>query len=296
MNIAIARRSTLSRIAAERAAWQNREQTVWKQIAAIEARIEQLRLETLKAQIGAQWRIIDLQYDFLPRNEQLECALCGFRGERSAFREYRSHCIFGGGKLIRHQCPECDVIFGPAKMLDLTPDQLTQEYVAHYSLFQEGDSTEPELRAFHALNPRRDGLYMNYGAGAWSRSVDELRRDGWNVVAYEPHESATGGGEGVVQSKEELAAMGGFDGIYSNNVLEHLRHPVEELKAMAGYLKPGGKMSHATPCFGYLYEYTRFHLFFFLGRSRSFLAQSANLKIDSYTEDGEFMNIVLAKD
>jgi len=64
---------------------------------------------------------------------------------------------------------------------------------------------------------------------------------------------------------------------------------------MAEYLKPEGRMAHATPCFEYLYEYTRFHLFFFPGRSRFHLARNAGLKIDEFTQDGEFMNLILSK-
>ena len=32
---------------------------------------------------------------------------------------------------------------------------------------------------------------------------------------------------------------------------------------MSSLLPTGGMMSHATPCFEYRFEFTRFHLFFF---------------------------------
>jgi hypothetical protein len=54
-------------------------------------------------------------------------------------------------------------------------------------------------------------------------------------------------------------------------------------------------MSHATPCFEYRFEFTRFHLFFFLGRSRSLLARQAGLQIQDYQVEGDFMNLVLSK-
>jgi len=186
--------------------------------------INEIRVQILRAQIATQWRLIDHQNDLIQLTPTLKCELCGFQGERNLFREYRSHCIFGGGKLLRHQCPECEAIFGPRKMLDLTADELTLEYEQHYRVYQEGDSTAQELRAFHSLNPSREGTYLNYGAGAWSRSISELRADGWNVFAYEPHESASAG-EHVITRAEQLEAMK-FDGIFSNNVLEHFRNPV----------------------------------------------------------------------
>jgi len=64
---------------------------------------------------------------------------------------------------------------------------------------------------------------------------------------------------------------------------------------MASLTKAGSLMSHATPCFDYKFEFTRFHLFFFLGRSREVLAKRAGLDVVSFEEDGNFMNWVLRK-
>ena len=179
-------------------------------------------------------------------------------------------------------------------MLSLSKEELSNEYEWHYRVFSEGDSTEQELRAFHALNPERDKKYVNWGSGAWSHSVEVLRAGGWQVFGYEPHGSASRGGDAILRSLDELIALKP-SGIYSNNVLEHLRHPIEELKTMSGLLPPGGMMSHATPCFEYRFEFTRFHLFFFLGRSRHFLADRAGLKMVDYVADGDFMNLLLAR-
>jgi SAM-dependent methyltransferase len=197
--------------------------------------------------------------------------------------------------LIRHQCPACDLIFGADKMFGLSSAELSQDYEWHYSMYEEGDSTGQEVRAFHCLNPVREGVYLNYGAGSWSRSVQQLRDDGWNIVAYEPHRSASSGEGSVISSRESLLSMK-FDGIFSNNLLEHLRTPVDEVKFMSTLLKPGGRMAHATPCFDYLYEYTRFHLFFFLGRSRNLLASKAGMVVDNMICDGEFICCVMSKD
>lgn len=251
--------------------------------------------QLLRHQISIKWDIIDaLERDRVP-DAELSCPLCGYRGETGKFGHLNANCIFGGGELVRHQCPECDVIFGPEKMFRLSEAELSQDYEWHYQVFTEGDSTAQEVRAFHALNPEKPGVYLNWGAGAWSKSVEVLRQEGWTVYGFEPHGSASSGGPHVITSKAGLLEMR-FDGIFSNNVLEHLRYPVRELSSMRELLKPGGKMSHATPCFAYLYEFTRFHLFFFMGRSRSILAQQANLHIEDFVADGEFMNLILSRD
>lgn len=241
-------------------------------------------------QIASHWRLVDQVRSTQPASHTLSCALCAHTDITAAFKPFESQCRFGGGRLLRHQCPVCDVIFGPAKMLDLNPQELAEEYDWHYRIFTEGDSTEQEVRAFFALDPEPGGHYLNYGAGAWSRSVEQLRQQGWNISAYEPTQSAQQR-PGLITSPEELAGMR-FDGIYTNNVLEHLRHPVQELQQMASLLKPGGRMSHATPCYEYLYEYTRFHLFFYLGRSRQYLADQAQLVICRTAAEGHYMNTV----
>lgn len=241
-------------------------------------------------QITSHWRLVDHWRSQQQPATALCCALCGHTAQVSHFKPCETHCQFGGGRLLRHQCPACDVIFGPAKMLELNAAELSAEYDWHYRIFTEGDSTDQEVRAFYALDPQPGGHYLNYGAGAWSRSVELLRAQGWNITAYEPTQSAQQQA-GLITRPEDLAAQR-FDGIYSNNVLEHLRHPVDELRHLASLLKPGARMSHATPCFEYLYEYTRFHLFFYLGRSRRYLAEQAGLDICHSTEDGLYMNTV----
>jgi hypothetical protein len=179
-------------------------------------------------------------------------------------------------------------------MLALSAKELADEYESHYRVFTEGDSTEQELRAFYALQPDKSKRYVNWGAGSWSNTIGKLRDEGWQVFGFEPHGSAAKSQDEILHTHEQLARLAPH-GIFSNNVLEHLRHPVLDLRAMASLLPPDGLMSHATPCFEYRFEFTRFHLFFFLGRSKAFLAEQAGLVIQEYQRDGDFMNLVLRK-
>ena len=263
-------------------------------LTAMKAELTEADKDLLRQQISTKWDRLHRAERLRPLEPRLTCALCGHSGPREAFPISESECIFEGGEIFRNQCPECDVIFGSALMLSLSPEELSDEYERHYRIFSEGDSTEQELRAFYALQPERDKKYVNWGSGAWSRSIEVLRADGWQVFGFEPHSSASGEGDAILHSLEELTALKP-DGIYSNNVLEHLRHPIDELKTMSSLLPPGGLMSHATPCFEYRFEFTRFHLFFFLGRSRQFLADQAGLSVVDYVADGDFMNLVLSK-
>lgn len=260
---------------------------------ATAAQGEQARFaELVKNQIRVQWRLLDQVEALTPPPDALRCDICGFAGPTTAFQPFESQCMFGGGRLLRHQCPQCDTIFGPRKMMALKPQELAQEYEMHYRVYPEGDSTDEEIRAFHAMKPEPAGRYLNFGAGAWSRSVEVLRAHGWDVWGYEPHDAASRG-EHVIKSEAHLQSLS-FHGIFSNNVLEHFRDPVGELRKMRALLQPGGRMSHATPCFAYLFEFTRFHLFFFPGRSLAALAAAAGLHVDHFAADGNFMNAVLS--
>ncbi|HEY5801860.1 MAG TPA: methyltransferase domain-containing protein [Burkholderiaceae bacterium] len=257
---------------------------------ALEQKLAAMKTELLQHQISTKWDTIDyLERRRAPSVHERTCALCGHQAASADFKTHTTQCIFEGGVLIRHQCPACDVIFGADKMMELTATELSRDYEWHYRLYTEGDSTEQEIRAFHALQPRKDGVYLNYGAGAWSKTIAKLRADGWNIYAYEPTGSVAEGQQHAITSRAQLETMH-FDGLFSNNVLEHLRYPFEEMRFMASRLKPGALMSHATPCFEYRYEYTRFHLFFFLGRSRQLLADRSGLAIVDYVTDGDFMN------
>jgi|GEM_PF-288476 hypothetical protein len=252
--------------------------------------------EILRHQNLIFWEGADAAMKLEDSSANLCCEFCGHTSERADFQVYKTLCVFGGGRLIRYQCPECDIIFGDEKILKLTAEELAEEYKHHYRVYSEGDSSVHEKRAFFALKPKKTGVYLNFGAGDWNTSTADLRAEGWNVYSYEPHSSdkTESNSEYLIQTEEQLATMR-FDGIFSNNVLEHFRHPDDVLRSMSKFLCDDGRMSHSTPCFEYLYEYTKFHLFFFLGRSKQLLADKAQLLVEEYIKDGEFMCLVLSK-
>lgn len=251
--------------------------------------------EIIRHQIAVRWNTIDYLEKIHPNaNTTYTCPLCEHTDNTSLFSKYSSHCIFDGGVLVRYKCPKCDLIFGPDKMLSLTEEELSDDYHWHYKVYEEGDSTKQEIKAFYALTPTKEGIYLNYGAGAWSNSIKVLRDEGWNVYGFEPHAENNTNNEYIITNLEQLQEMK-FDGIFSNNVLEHLRYPIDDFKMMQGILKNNAFMAHATPCFEYLYEFTRFHLFFYLGNSRQILAEKSGLAIVDYTVEDEFMNLILKK-
>jgi SAM-dependent methyltransferase len=244
-----------------------------------------LILEYLTA---THWRTIDQLALRDLGDREPRCVVCGFSAPRATFRLHVSECQFGGGYLERYACPECDTVFGPLKMLDLTAAQLALEYRVLYSHYAETDSTESELRAFRACAPVSDGLYLNWGCGVWAETIGRLRDEGHDVWGYEP--IAPSASPFVASHEDEISAT--FAAIFSNNVVEHFADPVGEFTRMRRHLAPGGLMVHASPCYELVYEDTRFHLAFLLGRSAETLARRTGFEVVDREQDGEYMHVV----
>ena len=232
--------------------------------------------------MGVKWK----QIDELAKKEEhaadiISCNICGYQAQRGSFETKETECIFRGGRLVRYVCPECGVIFGPTKFMNLSQKEIDEDYKVHYYGFNEGCSFDKEIEAFYMLNPDKDGVYLNYGCGCWSKSIQKLRADGYNVYGYEPYAPETDNPY-MITNEAELVKMK-FDGIYSNDLLEHLLHPVEGLRFMKTLLMhPESRMAHSTACYIYKYEYTRFHTHFFTGNSVEVMSRRAGLKILDY--------------
>jgi len=176
-------------------------------------------------------------------------------------------------------------------MLDLSEEELGNEYITHYSAYDEGNTIDAEIRTFYSLAPTKDKKYLNYGAGAWNRTIEKLREDSYDVYGYEPY--AESKSDYIIRDYSELEKMK-FDGIFSHDLLEHLRYPMETFDIFKNLLNPHGKMAHATACYEYLYEYTRFHLIFYTGESINYLCKKYGMKIVEKQIDSEnlFINYV----
>ncbi len=265
------------------------------------ARIEydalKARLDRLEAQVEmteryfteAFWTALDTAYEAVLPDRVLTCVVCGHAARRDGYEVRVDSCVFGGGQLERYVCPTCDCVFGPQKYLDLGEAFVSRDYQVLYSRYSEADSTERELRAFRALQPERAGRYLDWGAGGgWNHTLQTLRGEGWDVVGYEPN----AGGADPVHSPLSGA---GYDGLFSNNVIEHFRDPITQFQQFHWLLKPGGKMAHASPCYDYCYAFTRFHSVFLLGRSPFVLAERTGFAVVDSERDGEYINYVFQR-
>jgi len=250
------------------------------------------RVDALAAFVAAShWRLTDLLYRPELLTRIITCPLCKHASTRDGYVIYVSECQFGGGHLERYGCPDCDLVFGPLKMLDLTEQQLATDYRLLYEGYREVENLDAESRAFLSCDPQPGGRYLNWGCGAWSGTVEKLRADGWDVWGYEP--TMPSANPFIVGDRSEISAK--FDGIFSNNVIEHMRDPIAEFDGMAGHMSSGGVMVHATPCYALRYEHTRFHTAFYLGRSVEILAQRTGLEVVAREQDGEYESVTFRR-
>lgn len=236
----------------------------------------------IKEAIRGKWMLVDSYEQKMYNNHKLSCPICGNSFETDNVSRLVSECIFNGGRLIRYVCPYCGVVFGPEKMLHLNDETFSNEYKIHYSVYSEGDATQREIQVFRQIDPNIDGIYLDWGVGAWSTVISSLREEGYQVYGYDPY--APVDSEYVITSETQLRKMK-FDGIFSHDLLEHLKDPIGTFKLFSEILKPEGRMVHSTACYDYVYEYTRFHLFFYTGTSIEEICKQTGFIIDSTTKD-----------
>lgn len=229
--------------------------------------------------IRTKWAFTDYMEDQRDADGDIvHCGICGYSGETTKLEKRVTKCIFDGGELVRYVCPECGAIFGPTKFSSLSKDARNDDYTVHYSGYHEGDSTEKEVKTFMRLEPSKNGVYLNYGCGSWSQTMRKLRDLGYCVYGFEPY-SQDIENPYIISDRAILSKMR-FNGIFSNDVLEHLMDPVAELSFMKTLLAtPDAKMAHTTGCYNYKYEYTRFHVYFFTGKALDTLCEKAGLNL-----------------
>lgn len=215
----------------------------------------------------------------------LQCPIC--QCQQGDFKIFENDCIFlpiAGldQHLVRHQCPECGVIFGTQQMLNLSKEELKNAYAQLFNTgYRDGSeiALQSEIKDLLALNPNTDGVYLNWGAGA-SVAKDKAKELGYTLLNYDPF--MVGSLAGYV-NMDEMKNMK-FDGIISHDLLEHLQDPIEELILMKSMLKPEANMIHSTPCYKYCHPYTKYHLFFFEGKSLDIICQKVGLTYEYISE------------
>lgn len=226
-----------------------------------------------------------------------KCKICNADLDLSKCKIFKSRCFVNKIELIRYKCTTCGVIFGTLDMISGTTEKIKQDYVSLDTVYKESDAAEYEIRTFVSLSPRKDGLYLNFGCGNACSTINSLRNQGWNILGYEPY--LPNPNPFVIKNKDELLKYK-FDGIMSNNLLEHLQDPIQDLLFMKSLLKnKSSLMAHSTPCYKYCCEISKYHLYFFVDKSVEYMCLNSGLSIAKITQEmtpgGEYINYVYSQ-
>lgn len=222
----------------------------------------------------------------------ITCPICKTNHDENTLIVYESDCHFApveniNQHLVRYRCNVCEVIFGPLDMLMLSTEQITNAYRSLYgSGYKEMDATDWEYKIFSTLNPKTNGLYINWGAGT-SKTSEMAKMNGYTILNYDPGMPSELG----YLSLEEVKSLK-VDGIISNNVLDHLQDPISDLLLMKSLLREGGMMVHASDGFRYSVHFTKFHLFFFIGKSSQYISQAIDMNYEFLPSPNPNMDIL----
>ena len=80
-----------------------------------------------------------------------------------------------------------------------------------------------------------------------------------------------------------------FDIVYTNNYIEHLIDPFNDLKKVIDLLKDDGKLVIMSQCWEYCFDKTHYHTFYFLGKSLNYLCNELSIN-EIYSEKIFFTN------
>ena len=216
----------------------------------------------------------------------MNCPICGSPPKNE---KLFTTCAFTKSVLERSECTGCGLIFGPEYMIFATPDRVKSEYERLYANYDEGDTTCYNIQTFNDIKPSKEGIYLDYGCGRWSKSIKILVEDGYRVYGYEPY----------VLSDNNLILndLSGckFDGLFSHNVIEHFQDPIVAFENFYNLLRPDGIMAHSTPCYNYKYIESQFHIYFYTGKSVENLCSRTGFKLLEWKDYDDYRCCIFKK-
>lgn len=231
----------------------------------------------------------------------LGCYICDYNGCIDNYKKIYSDDIFNAGQIVRYQCPNCDLIFGDLRFLNLSEKEISDDYNDLYSYYKEGDTTKYILDVFNILNlfidENKNKKILDFACGNWNSVIKIIREKGFNNI-YGFDKYVNNANLEYMLSEEQLL-NNKFDIIYSNNFIEHLINPINDIKYLLSLLDKNGCLIFITSCFDYCYEFTHFHTFFFIGRSIDKLCEKLDIKM-VYSrkitfKDGQFTIVKIFK-
>jgi hypothetical protein len=234
-----------------------------------------------------RWKNINLTYT---SKTEISCYVCDFNINIPSCKIYKDNDIFEAGELSRYQCPNCDVIFGDLRFLNMKIDEISEDYKDLYSYYQEGDTSNYILRVLQIINLGKEKKYLDYACGKTDKTLKLLNNNGYNTYGFDSYVKMN-----HPKFLSEINTNIKYDVVYSSNFIEHVINPFDDLNKLIDLLDINGKLVMISSCWEYCYSFTHYHTFFFIGRSVKYLCDKLKIKeIYSkkiYFDDNEFTTV-----
>ena len=224
-----------------------------------------------------------------PKIENLTCIICNTTDLYENFKKFYANDIFFADTIIRHQCPNCSLIFGDLRMLNLSDEEISKDYEDTYSYFTEGNTIQLQFDAINSIEifKNKNLNYLDYACGT-GNFTSFLKNNSYNITGYDKYVKE----DNVLNNIDNLK----FDVIFSNNFIEHLINPVEQIKPILNHLNDNGQLIFMSDCIDeYKVEFTHFHTYYYLGKSLELLFNKLDLIIIEHKNIGPVKIIVLKK-
>ena len=223
-----------------------------------------------KERLIARWEKLKNQPDI----NLLKCKVCEHSSSIKKYKKLTVRDRFEAGRLVRYQCPNCEVIFGDLRFLGLPSEEIDKDYEDVHVIFSETDTSEGRVIMFNKFELDKSLEYLDYACGAFPDTLNKLNNQGWTTYGYDKHVT--------VPHSRFLSNIDNrtFDVVYTNNYIEHLIDPIKDFDDILKHVKPGGKLIMASPCweFRYCYDISHHHTFFFSEKSLKVLEKKLNIK------------------
>lgn len=224
--------------------------------------------------VASKQRQIDRWSKLLqPKSTFLTCAICETTDLNNNFKKFYANDIFCAGTIIRHQCPNCSLIFGDLRFLNLSEDEISKDHEDTYSYFSEGLNNDEKYSCLSAVEVclNKKLSYLDYACGS-GIFTNYLLKNNYNVNGYDKYVK----GKNVLNNIYDQK----FDIIFSINFIEHLIDPINQIKDMLNHLNSDGYLIFMSDCIDeYKIEYTHFHTYYYVGESFNVLCDKLDLTI-----------------
>jgi hypothetical protein len=254
---------------------------MYDEMRKLTAKVESLEKENRQIAIFSLQTSFECKdYEDIPSKEIL-CPICENIIEITNENIVFSRNFWDTGIIKRIKCSSCNLIFGPLSVINKDSKRLSEDYKMLYSYYKEGETSIYQKMAFEALNGLKNKKYLNYACGTWKDGISELLKLGWDIYGFEPNLPLQH--ENIKVNVDDLADIE-FDGLFTHNFIEHIQNPIKMFTTWNKMLKVGDIMVHSSACFKWKFDFSNFHIFFFLGESLDILAKRTGFKVIGYIE------------